>query len=192
MNRYVTIFLLLIWICVCTLPAQTPAEAVPEQAGPVNTGFGTEAVATGYISAPSVLGLMFISSLVSEWNAGYFGIPATALILASPPLIYAGGRSIRTSPEIHQPRARIGWTLYGLSIIPTALALYGFTTDWGANLPLTLASGILGAGSIIAMTTYASGRLEMAQSTNGRSGELMQIGIIPIRGGAIATLSFRF
>ena len=119
----------------------------------ISTGWADAAVSIGYITAPSVLGLMFVSALVNEWNAGYLGIPASAMILAAPPIIFAGGRSVDILDVIARPRAKLGWTLYALSIIPTSLALYEFTTDWGATLPLIIASGVLGSASIIAMTT---------------------------------------
>ncbi|MCK4990530.1 MAG: hypothetical protein KAS29_08595, partial [Bacteroidales bacterium] len=105
----------------------------------ISTGWANEAVTIGYIAAPSAISLMFVSALVNEWNAGIAGIPASSIILLAPPLIYAGGRSVDLSKDISHPRAKLGWTLYALSIIPTSLALYGFTTDWGATLPLTLA-----------------------------------------------------
>ena len=95
----------------------------------ISTGWADEAVTIGYVTAPSVITLMFISALVNEWNAGYAGIPASVMIFLAPPLIYAGGRSVEISKEISHPRAKLGWTLYALSIIPTSMALYGFTTD---------------------------------------------------------------
>jgi hypothetical protein len=138
------------------------------------------------------LGLMFVSALVNEWNAGYAGIPASAMILAAPPIIFAGGRSVNISREISNPRAKLGWTLYAISIIPTSLALYGFTTDWGATLPLTIASGILGSGSIIAMTTYAFSRAEKARDMVDATSTSWNIGVSPLIGGALATVTYRF
>jgi hypothetical protein len=102
-----------------------PAGDTMNRAFP-STGWADEAVTIGYVTAPSVLGLMFISALVSEWNAGYAGIPASAMILLAPPVIYMGGRSVGIPLEISNSRARLGWTLYALSAIPTAMALYGF------------------------------------------------------------------
>ena len=156
------------------------------------TGWADEAVTVGYITAPASLGLMFISALVSEWNAGYVGIPASAMILLAPPLIYAGGRSVDISKDLSHPRAKLGWTLYALSIIPTSLALYGFTTDWGATLPLTLASGILGTASIVAMTSYAFSRVNTARKINVESGTSLRFGISPLSGGAMASLVLNF
>jgi hypothetical protein len=129
----------------------------------LSAGWATQATTLGYITAPTVIGLMFVSALINEWNAGYAGIPASAMILAVPPLIYAGGRSVGLSRSVFQSRAKLGWTLYALSIVPTSMALYGFTTDWGATLPLTIASGILGSASIVAMTVYASSRVNYAR-----------------------------
>lgn len=158
----------------------------------ISTGWADEAVIMGYITAPASLGLMFVSALVSEWNAGYLGIPASAMILLAPPLIYAGGRSVDISKDLSHPRAKLGWTLYALSIIPTSLALYGFTTDWGATLPLTLASGILGTASIVAMTSYAFSRADTARKMNVESGTSLRFGISPLSGGAMATLVVNF
>ncbi len=135
---------------------------------------------------------MFVSALLSEWNAGYLGIPASAMIIAAPPIIFAGGRSVDILDVIARPRAKLGWTLYVLSIIPTSLALYGFTTDWGASLPLTIASGVLGSASIIAMTTYAFSRAETAREMQNASHASWNIGIAPLTGGAMATVTYQF
>ena len=158
----------------------------------ISTGWAYEAVSIGYVTAPSVIVLMFVSALINEWNAGYVGIPASAMILAAPPLIYAGGRSVEISKEISHPKAKLGWTLYALSIVPTSLALYGFTTDWGATLPLTIASGMLGSASIIAMTSYAFSRAENARKTNQNSSTSISVGISPLAGGALATVVWSF
>lgn len=159
---------------------------------PISTGWADDAVTIGYVTAPSVLTLMFVSSLINEWNAGYAGIPASIMIFAAPPLIYAGGRSAGISKEISHPRAKLGWTLYALSVIPTSMAIYGFTTDWGATIPLTIASGILGTGSIIAMTSYAFSRAETARRMETERSASLQLGLAPVAGGALATLVFRF
>jgi hypothetical protein len=114
------------------------------------------------------------------------------MIFLAPPLIYAGGRSVEISKEISHPRAKLGWTLYALSIIPTSMALYGFTTDWGATLPLTIASGILGAASIVAMTTYAFSRAESAREMELNKPTSLLLGVSPLAGGALATVVLRF
>jgi len=160
--------------------------------GPISTGWADEAVTIGYVTAPSVITLMFVSALINEWNAGYAGIPASAMIFLAPPLIYAGGRSVEISKEFSHPRAKLGWTLYALSIIPTSLALYGFTTDWGATLPLTIASGILGTASIVAMTSYAFSRAETAREMETSRSSSLHLGVSPLAGGAMATLVLRF
>lgn len=161
-------------------------------AGPITSGWADEAVTIGYVSTPSVITLMFVSSLINEWNAGYVGIPASLMILAAPPLIYAGGRSAGIPKNISHPRAKLGWALYALSIIPTSMALYGFTTDWGATLPLTIASGLLGAGSIVAMTSYAYSRAETARREEAQRTASLHLGLAPLNGGALATLVLRF
>jgi len=160
--------------------------------GPISTGWADEAVTIGYVTAPSVITLMFVSALINEWNAGYAGIPASAMIFLAPPLIYAGGRSVDISKELSNPRAKLGWTLYALSIIPTSMALYGFTTDWGATLPLTIASGILGTASIVAMTSYAFSRAETAREMETSRSSSLHLGVSPLAGGAMATLVLRF
>ena len=160
--------------------------------GPISTGWADDAVTIGYVTAPSVIVLMFVSALINEWNAGYVGIPASAMILAAPPLIFAGGRSVEISREISHPRAKLGWALYALSIVPTSLALYGFTTDWGATLPLTIASGILGSASIVAMTSYAFSRAETAREMNQNGISALSLGLSPLTGGAMATVIWRF
>ena len=189
--------LILLFITFCRLQAQqaepvSPAmmDSIPR--GSISTGWADEAVTIGYVTAPSALVLMFVSALINEWNAGYAGIPASAMILAAPPIIYAGGRSVDISKDISHPRAKLGWALYALSIVPTSLALYGFTTDWGATLPLTIASGILGSGSIIAMTSYAFSRAETAREMEQNRSSSLQLGISPLTGGAMATVVFRF
>ncbi len=157
-----------------------------------SSGWADEAVTIGYVTAPSVLGLMFISALVSEWNAGYAGIPASAMILLAPPVIYLGGRSVGIPLEISNSRARLGWTLYALSAIPTAMALYGFTTDWGATRALTIASGILGTGSIIAMTTYAFSRSREALNMADPDPGAWNLDLMPLPGGALARITYTF
>jgi hypothetical protein len=159
---------------------------------PVSTGWADEAVTIGYIAAPSVVTLMFVSALVNDWNAGIAGIPASAMVLLAPPLIYTGGRSADIRNEISRPVARLGWALYAISIIPTSLALYGFTTDWGATLPLTIASGVLGTASIVAMTSYAFSRAQVARETGQNGENSLQFGLSPLAGGAMATFVFRF
>jgi hypothetical protein len=166
------------------------AETLPMKS--VSTGWANEAVTIGYITAPSVISLMFVSALVNEWNAGIAGIPASAMILLAPPLIYAGGRSVDIGIDFSQPRARLGWTLYAISVIPTSFALYGFSTDWGATLPLTIASGILGTASIVAMTTYAFSRAETARNMESNRDASLQWGVSPLAGGAMATVVWRF
>jgi hypothetical protein len=161
-------------------------------AGPISTGWADEAVTIGYVTAPSVITLMFVSALINEWNAGYAGIPASLTIFAAPPLIYAGGRSVQIPVDLSAPRAKLGWTLYALSVIPTSMALYGFTTDWGATLPLTIASGLLGAGSIIAMTSYAFSRAAYARKMESDRSASFQLGLTPLAGGALATVVIRF
>jgi len=174
-------------------PAQTDSVIVDTLSTmPISTGWADEAVTIGYITAPSVITLMFISGLVNEWNAGYVGIPASAMIFLAPPLIYAGGRSVDISKDISHPRAKLGWTLYALSIIPTSMALYGFTTDWGATLPLTIASGILGTASIVAMTSYAFSRAGTAREMEANRSSSLRLGISPMAGGALATVVLRF
>lgn len=170
----------------------SPVRMDSKSKGSISTGWADDAVSIGYVTAPCVIGLMFVSALINEWNAGYVGIPASAMILAAPPLIYAGGRSVQISREISHPRAKLGWTLYALSIVPTSLALYGFTTDWGATLPLTIASGILGSASIIAMTSYAFSRATTAREMNQNGYSAISLGISPLSGGAMATLVWRF
>lgn len=158
----------------------------------ISTGWADEAVTIGYIAAPSVISLMFVSALANEWNAGIAGIPASAMILLAPPLIYAGGRSVDIRNEISHPMAKLGWTLYAISIIPTSLALYGFTTEWGATLPLTITSGILGTASIVAMTTYAFSRAKTAQEMGENRSTSLRLGLSPLAGGAMATVVLRF
>lgn len=161
-------------------------------ATPISTGWAYDAVTIGYVTAPSVITLMFVSALINEWNAGIAGIPASAMILLAPPLIYAGGRSVDIRKDILHPRAKLGWTLYAISVIPTSLALYGFTTDWGATLPLTIASGILGTASIIAMTSYAFSRAETGRKMEQERLMSVQLGLSPLAGGAMATVVLKF
>jgi hypothetical protein len=157
-----------------------------------STGWADEAVTIGYITAPSVISLMFVSALVNDWNAGIVGIPASAMIFLTPPLIYAGGRSVNIRNDLSNPRAKLGWTLYAISIIPTSFALYGFTTDWGATLPLTIASGILGTASIVAMTSYAFSRADTARKMENNRTTSLQLGLSPLAGGAMASVVWRF
>jgi len=197
MRKKIIHILILLFIVFSHVQAQQPAlsDTVPGDSislMPISTGWADEAVSIGYVTAPSVVTLMFVSALINEWNAGYVGIPASALIFIAPPLIYAGGRSVDISKELSHPRAKLGWTLYALSVIPTSLALYSFTTDWGANVPLTIASGILGTASIVAMTSYAFSRAKTARETGTSSASSLQLGLAPLSGGALATIVYSF
>ena len=197
MREKFILILTLLSITLSQLQSQQPEQtdsvmAYTLSTMPISTGWADEAVTIGYITAPSVITLMFVSALVNEWNAGYAGIPASAIIFLAPPLIYAGGRSVDISKEISHPRAKLGWTLYALSIIPTSMALYGFTTDWGATLPLTIASGILGTASIVAMTSYAFSRAKTAREMETSRSTSLHLGVSPLAGGALATVVFRF
>jgi len=165
-------------------------DTLPQMAP--STGWADEAVTIGYVTAPSALALMFVASLANEWNSAYIGIPAGVLILAAPPLIYAGGRSVDILHDISHPRAKLGWTLYALSVVPTSLAMYGFASEWGSTVPLTIASAIFGSASIIAMTSYAHSRAKTAREMGNTSYNSLGLGIIPLKGGAMATLTYRF
>ena len=159
----------------------------------LSTAWADEAVGIGYVTAPSVFVLTFISGLVSEWNAVYFGIPATVLILTAPPVIYMGGRSVDIARDLVNSRAKLGWTLYALSVIPTAMAMYSYTNDQWTSVPLMIASGILGTASIVAMTTYAFGRAKTARSMAAESGySAWNFGLAPLNGGALAMVTYRF
>jgi len=158
----------------------------------LSSGWADEAAGIGYASAPSVLVLTLVSGVVNEWNAGYFGIPASALILATPPLIFMGGRSVDIPNESYHSRAKLAWTLYALSIIPTSLALYSYTTDWGASVPLMITSGILGSASIVAMTTYAFARANEAREMKREKSYAWNFGLAPLPGGALGMLSYTF
>ncbi len=72
------------------------------------------------------------------------------------------------------------------------MALYGVTTDWGATLPLTIASGILGTASIVAMTSYAFSRAETAREMETSRSSSLHLGVSPLTGGALATVVLRF
>lgn len=158
----------------------------------LSTGWADEAVSIGYVTAPTVFVLTFISGVVSEYNAGYFGIPATALILAAPPVIFLGGRSVDISKDILHPRAKLAWTLYALSIIPTSFAMYSYTTDWGASVPLMIATGVLGSASIVAMTSYAFARAKTAREKKSGPPSAWNFGLAPLSGGALASVTYRF
>jgi hypothetical protein len=197
MGKNILFLLFLQGLALTSLTAQDPGVQAPALGnaitpGDFSTGWADEAVTMGYIAAPATISLMFVSALVTEWNAGIAGIPASAMIFLAPPLIYAGGRSVDISKDISHPRAKLGWTLYALSIIPTSLALYGFTTEWGATVPLTLASGILGTASIVAMTSYAFSRAETARKMHTETGTSFEFGITPLSGGARATFVLNF
>jgi len=174
------------------LTEQDTSLGTPSKAYTLSTGWGDEAAGIGYVTAPSVLVLTLVSAMVNEWNAGYFGIPASAMILAAPPLIYFGGRSVDISKEILHPRAKLGWTLYALSVIPASLALYSYVADWGASLPLMITSGVLGTASIVAMTSYAFARTNTARQMKNGPPSAWNFGIAPLAGGALCMLSYQF
>ena len=197
MSRKLILLLILGFIALGKTGAQSPLGELPGERDTIvmdsmSAGWAMQATTMGYIAAPSVIGLMFVSALINEWNAGYAGIPASAMILAVPPLLYAGGRSVGISKSVFQSRAKLGWTLYALSIIPTSIALYEFTTPDGATLPLTIASGILGSASIVAMTVYTYSRANFVQELKEQGSASLQLGIYPLAGGAMATLVYRF
>lgn len=158
----------------------------------ITTGWADEAVTVGYVTAPTALTMMFVASLLPEWNAGYVAIPAGIMLLAAPPVIYAGGRSVNILKEFSNPRAKLGWILYALSVVPTSMAMYSYSADWGTTVPLTIASGVLGTASIIAMTTYAFSRAKTAREMQEDGQSALGFGIAPLSGGALATISYRF
>lgn len=187
------LFIILSMLMTCAiLDAQVLTKPDSVQQTTFSTGWADEAVTIGYVTAPSAMALMFVASLVSEWNAAYVGIPAAAMILAAPPIIYAGGRSVNILKDISHPRAKLGWTLYALSVVPTSLAIYGFYTDWGSTVPLTVASAIFGTASIVAMTSYAHSRAKTSRDMESNSYTSLGIGIAPLKGGALATITYRF
>ena len=192
MNRVIPIAILALIVTCNSLDAQVLADYDSIQPAEITLGWVDEAATLGYIAAPTVVTLMFISTLVPEWNAGYVGIPATAMILAVPPIIYAGGRSVNIGKDFAHPRAKLGWTLYALSIVPTSLALYGFTTDWSSTIPLTITSAIFGTASIIAMTSYARSRESEGRKMRDESYTSLLVGVSPLPGGAMATLTYKF
>lgn len=191
--RTKALHLILSMLVVCVfLDAQVLTKPDSVQTMPISLGWADEAVTIGYVAAPSALTLMFVASLINEWNAGYVGIPAAAIILAAPPVIYAGGRSVNLLKSVSQSRAKLGWTLYALSFVPTGLAIYGFSSDWGTTVPLALASAVFGSASILAMTSYANTRAKTAREMNNNYDPSLGFGIIPLKGGALATISYRF
>lgn len=174
------------------LAAQLIQEQDSIQPMVITTGWADEAVTVGYVTAPSAVALMFVASLLPEWNAVYAAIPAGIMLLAAPPAIYAGGSSVNILKEISHPRAKLGWTLYALSVVPTALAMYSFSSDWGSTVPLTIASAVFGSASIVAMTSYAFSRASTAREMESNSDPSLGFGIVPLNGGAMATISYRF
>lgn len=179
-------------ICAQEPEQNNPVPMANQSVSSPSGGWADEAVTIGYVTAPSVVTLMFVSALINDWNSRYAGIPASTMILMAPPLIYAGGRSVRISKDLMQSRAKLGWALYALSVIPTSMALYGYTTEWGPTIPVTIASGVLGAGSIVAMTAYAFSRAETARKMDAERSGSLQLGISPLAGGALATIVLRF
>ena len=89
MSRSIKAILIFLGFAFASLGAQDSLATLS-----YSSGWADQAVTIGYITAPATISLMFISALVNEWNAGYAGIPASAMILLAPPLIYAGGRSV--------------------------------------------------------------------------------------------------
>jgi len=158
----------------------------------ITTGWADEAVTVGYVTAPTAIALMFVASLLPEWNAGYAAIPAGVMLLAAPPVIFAGGRSVNILKDISHPRAKLGWILYALSVVPTAMSMYSYSSDWGSTVPLTIASGVLGTASIVAMTSYAFSRAKTAREMQEDSQSSLGFGIAPLNGGALATITYRF
>jgi hypothetical protein len=114
------------------------------------------------------------------------------MILAVPPLIYLGGRSVDLPVNEYRQRAKLGWVLYALSVVPTSLALYSYTTDWGATVPLMITSGILGSAGIIAMSSYAFSRSCSARNPAGKGASSWNLNVFPLQGGALAMLHLRF
>ena len=174
------------------LEAQVIQEPDTIQPMVITTGWADEAVTIGYVAAPSAVTLMFVASLLPEWNAGYAAIPAGIVILAAPPVIYAGGRSVNILKDISHSKAKLGWILYALSVVPTSLAMYSFSSDWGSTVPLTIASAVFGTASIVAMTSYAFSRAKTAREMEDDSYNSLGFGIAPLNGGALATITYRF
>jgi len=190
-NRTAFIPVILLTVLLST-QAQDPAPSDSLDTVQITTGWSDNAVTLGIVTAPTAAVLLFVSGIVSDWNAGYFGIPATAMVLAAPPLIYLGGRSAGIPLSVSQPRARLGWVIYGLSMVPAGISMYMYSLGKGINIPLVLATGALGTAAIVTMTTYAFSRSEAARSMRQQDGLSWNFGVAPVRGGAMACVSLRF
>ncbi|RLD91984.1 MAG: hypothetical protein DRJ13_17010 [Bacteroidetes bacterium] len=190
-TRFISVVLSLVFT-LNLLEAQVIQEPDTIQPMVITTGWADEAVTIGYVAAPSAVTLMFVASLVPEWNAGYVAIPAGILILAAPPVIYAGGRSVNILKDISHPRAKLGWILYALSVVPTSMSMYSYSSDWGSTVPLTIASAVFGTASIVAMTSYAFSRAKTAREMQEDGQSALGFGIAPLSGGAVATITYRF
>lgn len=138
----------------------SPVILVPPsaQTGPADAGWAFSAGLVGIVSAVGIVGLS-IGSVATDGEpaSAYLGIAATGLLALSTPIVAVGGASARTNPLIQGSGATrtFGWIGYGLSLTSAVALMFVGAADNDVPAGMIAATGILGAGSVIAFAVDA-------------------------------------
>jgi len=177
--------------------AAAPVILVPPsvQTGPADAGWAFSAGLVGVIAAAGVVGLS-VGAVATDGEpaSAYLGLAATGTLAIVLPIVAVGGASARSNPLIQGSRSTrtLGWVGYGLSLT-TATALL-FVGAAGDDVPVGLiaATGILGAGSLVAFSveafnTDADARSPVGQASNnpGFTLQAPALAVLPARGGGV-------
>lgn len=151
-----------------------PIVLVPPsaQVGPADAGWAFSAGVLGVVSAAGVVGLS-IGSAATDGDpaSAYFGLAATGLLALSAPIVAVGGASARTNPLIQGSSTvrTFGWIGYGLSLTSAVSLMFVGVADKDVPIGLIAATGILGAGSLVAFAVDAFNSDADARSPVGQA-----------------------
>ncbi len=151
-----------------------PVVLVPPSAqmGPADAGWAFTAGILGVVSAAGVVGLSIGSAATDgEPASAYFGLAATGLLALSAPVVAVGGASARTNPLIQGSSSvrTFGWIGYGLSLTSAVALMFVGVADKDVPVGLIAATGILGAGSLVAFAVDAFNSDADARSPVGQA-----------------------
>lgn len=126
--------------------------------GPADAGWAFSAGLVGVASAVGVIGLSLGAVATDgEPASAYLGLAATGLLALTLPVVAVGGASARSNPLIQGSSSvrTFGWIGYGLSLTSAVALMFAGVADKNVPAGLIAATGILGAGSIVAFAVDA-------------------------------------
>lgn len=142
------------------------------QVGPADAGWAFSAGVLGVVSAAGVVGLSIGAAATDgEPASAYLGLAATGLLALSTPLVAVGGASARTNPLIQGSSTvrTLGWVGYGLSLSSAVALMFVGVSDKDVPVGLIAATGMLGAGSLVAFAVDAFNSDADARSPVGQA-----------------------